>query len=734
VNEFLQQFLVESRELIEQASDGLLSLERSPGDAECLDTAFRAFHTLKGGAGIVEFPAMEHALHAAEDVLSNARSGKHPLTTELVGHCLECLDRILQWLDKLEETGELPSISDAQVEQVVGRFRTTDRDPPEASPGAANNAGESWIAALLKRNPGVRAAAVTAVQFIPDVDCFYQGEDPLARMTALPGLLALDLDPVSAWPPVETFDPFASNLVLTALTASSLRDVTVYMRGHVGECAILPVDSAGSSANDASLSQRARAVLEAQVALLAAGDPENLPGRVGSAGLTSANVLRFCGRSDDATMLANATEKGLRKNTVQPLLGALERVLESRSQAPAVVAPSPQRVDVAPRTLRVDTGRIDALVRLTGELTVAKNSIGHVARLAQTGNDSVASILKDHHGVLERLVAELQRSVLGMRVLPLRSVLQRFPRILREMSASIGKPVELDIEGADTEADKAIVEMLFEPLLHIVRNALDHGVEPADERVLRGKPPIAILKIRAGRQGDRVHIDVSDDGAGIDTDRVREVAKERGLVTDDALRVMTEADILDFIFAPGFSTAAKVTELSGRGVGMDAVRSAVERVGGRVSLESRRGHGTTVRLSLPFSVMMTHVMTVEAGGQIFGIPLDVVVETVRVARESISRVGAAHAIVLRDRMVPVFELARLLGASHEMPVETEATIVVTSFAGQVGGIQIDRLGDRMEVMLEPLEGLLSGMPGIAGTTLLGDGRVLLVLDIGELLQ
>jgi two-component system, chemotaxis family, sensor kinase CheA len=267
-----------------------------------------------------------------------------------------------------------------------------------------------------------------------------------------------------------------------------------------------------------------------------------------------------------------------------------------------------------------------------------------------------------------------------------------------------------------------------------VRNAIDHGVEAAKDRVISGKPPVAALQIRAARQGDRVLIEVSDDGGGVDVDRVREVAKERGVVTAEALRSMTEADIIDLVFAPGFSTASKVTELSGRGVGMDAVRSAVERVGGRVSIESRRGLGTTVRLSLPFSVMMTHVMTVEAGDQMFGIPLDVVVETVRVAKETITGVGAGRATVLRDRTIPVFDLARLLGVSRETSAEAEPIIVVVAFAGQLGGIQVERLGERMEGMLAPLEGLLSGTPGIAGTTLLGDGRVLLVLDIGELLQ
>jgi two-component system, chemotaxis family, sensor kinase CheA len=734
VNDFLQQFLLESRELIDQASDGLLGLERSDREADRLDAVFRAFHTLKGGAGIVEFPAMERVMHAAEDVLNDARSGKRPLTTGLVGQCLACLDRVLQWLDMLEQTGELPSIGDEQVEQLVSRLAATGGEPSAAGLNATNTTRQSWVAAILQRYPSVHAEVLTAIQFIPDTDCFYRGEDPVGRFTALPGLLALELEPVTAWAPLDSLDPFASNLILTALSASSLRDVSAYMEGHTGECEILPVVPDGVSASEPALRQQARDVLEAQVALLGGEDPESIVGRVGSAGLTAANVLRFCGRVADTTMLAQATERSLRDNTVQPLREAIARVLGLEVPVRSDATESAQRVDVAPRTLRVDSARIDALVRLTGELTVAKNSLGHVASLARASNDSVAGVLKNHHGVLERLVGELQRSVLAMRVLPLRSVLQRFPRVLREMAASLGKSVELGIEGDDTEADKAIVEMLFEPLLHVVRNAVDHGVETPDERLARGKPPVASLQIRAARQGDRIHIEVSDDGGGIDVDRVRAVARERGVANDDALRAMTEADIVDLVFTPGFSTAAKVTGLSGRGVGMDAVRSAVERVGGRVSLESRRGQGTTVKLSLPFSVMMTHVMTVEAGDQMFGIPLDVVVETVRVARENITGVGAAHATVLRDRTIPVFELARVLGVSREMRAEAEAVIVVTAFAGQLGGIQVDRLGERMEVMLEPLAGLLAATPGIVGTTLLGDGRVLLVLDIGELLQ
>jgi len=253
VNEFLQQFLVESRELIEQASSGLLALERSPQDAERLDGVFRAFHTLKGGAGIVEFPAMERAMHAAEDVLSDARSTQRPLTIEIVGHCLACLDEVLQWLDTLEETGELPSITAAHIDRIVSRFGVLGHEQHRAGPSSTSNAGENWVAAMLTRHANVRAEALTAIRFIADSDCFYRGEDPVGRMIGLPALLALDLEPLTAWPSLEEMDPFASNLMLTALTASPPGDVTECMRGHSGECAIVPVFPDGVAAGTTSL-------------------------------------------------------------------------------------------------------------------------------------------------------------------------------------------------------------------------------------------------------------------------------------------------------------------------------------------------------------------------------------------------------------------------------------------------------------------------------------------------
>jgi two-component system chemotaxis sensor kinase CheA len=381
----------------------------------------------------------------------------------------------------------------------------------------------------------------------------------------------------------------------------------------------------------------------------------------------------------------------------------------------------------------VSAERIDALVRLTGELIIAKNSIGHALKLAEHDGSGSTLKMKSQHAALDRLVTELQRAVIGMRVLPLRVVFQRFPRLVRELSAELRKPAVLVVEGEDTEADKAIVEVLAEPLVHLVRNALDHGVEQADVRTSFGKPAVATIRLRAARAGEHVVVEVADDGVGIDVGKIKQAALQRNLLTADAAAALRDEELLDLIFLPGFSTAQAVTELSGRGVGMDAVRSAVTRLGGHVEARTELGKGTTVRLTLPFSVLITQVMTVEAGGQWFGIPLDAIVETMRADAVSIFPVGAAHAIVLRERTVPLVRLADLL-AKGSTPAGGGGPIVVTQLGGETGAVQVDKIGERIDIILTPLQGLLAAVPGLAGSALMGDGSVLLVLDLAEFVR
>ncbi len=629
MNEFVEQFLIEGRELVAQGNDDLLALEERPDDRERLDGAFRAFHTLKGAAGIVDFVAMSRALHAAEDVLSAVRSNSAPVTPGLINLCLACLDQVSAWIDRMRSSGEIPADADAEADDLLRRF----------------------------------------------------------AVLALPGTAPLVPE-----------------------TASDARR---------------PEDAA-------SLAGIAHALLEAQKLMLAEPATEGVAARLESASRVAANVLRHHGRSLDVTDLEGPLQSSLLAGNAEAMIAAIDRILEALAKPPPDEPGTlPQQAPEA--TLRVDVDRIDTLVRLTGELLIAKNAIGHSAERAQSGGDprTLAVALKNQHLELDRLVSEVQRSVFNLRVLPLQHAFQRFPRLIREMATALGKPARLIIEGATTEADKAIVEAIAEPLLHVLRNGLDHGLEDASERAALGKPATATIHLRAERQGEHVVIEVKDDGRGIDVARVRDVARQRNAAPEAAIAAMSDEEAINLIFAPGFSTASRVTDLSGRGVGMDVVRNTIERLGGHVSVSSQRKRGTTVRFVLPFTVMMTQVLTVEAAGQVFGVPLESVVETVRVGRSAISHVGAARAMVLRDRTLPVIDLGHALGCEARPP-EGDANVLVVAVGGQLGAIEVDRLGERMDVMLKPPEGLLAGVPGIDGTTLLGDGKVLIVLDLGEI--
>lgn len=636
MNEFIEQFLIEARDYVEQATSALHTLERAPQDAPALDALFRAFHTLKGSAGIVEFAAMERLLHAGEDALSAIRNTGAAVSAELNAACVACLDQTLRWLDAMERTGTLP----------------------------------------------------------PDADADAQATRVLQRVQA-------------------AFQPRSAHAVTS---------------GDAPEAEHAPAHSLQP------LSAAAQDLLAAQLAMLDNMPEGSFAGRATSAGTAAANVLSASGLEAAAQRITQATAQSLVATDPKPLQTRLAAILRGEPEAPAAPAAEHALPEALTRTLRIDAERVEALVRLVGELTIVKNALGHTAGLAQHDTARVTGALKEQHAVLDRITGEMQRAVLGMRVLPLRTVFSRFPPLVREMTAALGKRARLTIHGEATEADKAIVEALFEPLLHVLRNAIGHGIEDAATRTRNGKDPFATLTLRATREGDRVIVEVQDDGAGIDLARVGSLAVERGLVTRETLEAMDAAAVADLVFAPGFSTAASVTELSGRGVGMDAVRTAIGRIGGAVTLHSEPGRGTRVRFSLPFSVMMTQVMTVEAGGQRFGIPLDAVVETLRVPQATLTRVGTAYAIAHRDRTLPLFELAQLLQVAAPAPQAAEALIVVVTFAGQWGGIRVERLGERMEVMLKPLEGLLAGLRGITGTTITGDGRVLLVLDMAEVLS
>ncbi|MGZ4954369.1 MAG: ATP-binding protein [Methylobacter sp.] len=390
-----------------------------------------------------------------------------------------------------------------------------------------------------------------------------------------------------------------------------------------------------------------------------------------------------------------------------------------------------------PKTLKVDQDKIDNLMGLIGEMVVAKNSLPYLAGRAemQYGVRELAREIKNQYAVINRIAEEMQDAIMQVRMMPVSFIFQRFPRLVRDTSRKLGKEVNLILEGENTEADKNIVEALADPLIHIVRNSLDHGIETPEIRRAAGKPEAGRLTIRATQEADRVYIEISDDGKGINPDIIKRNAYEKGIIDELTMERLTDQEAINLVFAAGFSTVEVISDLSGRGVGMDVVRNAVEKVNGTVTLDSEVGKGTRIRLSLPLSMAVTNVMIVESDRQIFGVPMDMVVETVRVPRKAVRTIKKRLATVLRGRIVPLLALNDLLAINAEPLANGDdqlATLVVRINDEHVG-ILVDDFRETVDIILKPMAGIIGGLTGYAGSALLGDGSVLMVLNPKELM-
>jgi two-component system chemotaxis sensor kinase CheA len=651
MDELIEQFAIEARELVQQASDDLLSLEKNPGDRERLESAFRAIHTLKGSVGLFDFGPMHAVLHRAEDLLSQARAGNIAVDAALVDPMLAVIEWVDDSIDGISRTGHLSEAQNKQASRLLGLLKSemTGRETDEQV--SAPTAIPDWALPLQLRFSETDRTS-TAIRYEPHPECFFNGDDPLATISRLPNLRHLAFLLKEPTPSPEDYDPFRCHLVIEAVSGGSLAEAEAAFR-------LIP----------------------------------------------------------DQVMLA-------------PLPAS------SIQRTPAPSETSPERLaDRQTTTMRVDSARIDKLIEIAGELITAKNGLVPLAEEARNhGNGSLARRIGSSHQEIERLVASLYSAVTQARMIPLEQTFRRFPRLVRETSAKLGKALDLVIEGETVEADREIVENLFEPLLHLIRNGLDHGIEPEVERLRTSKPARGRILLRARQRGDQIEIEVADDGRGMDPKRIRKTAIDRGLVTEAQASSLPERYILQFVFAAGFSTASSVSDLSGRGVGLDVVQTSIQRLGGTLEMHSTAGSGTSFILKLPISFSMAQLMVVEVGGERYGIPIADVVETHKLPASAVQSVRAGRAFILRNRTMPLLSLAELLQMPSPNAPSGDLKVLIVRAGEHKIGVTVDAIAERAETLTRPLAGVLQDVAGISGTTLLGDGKVLLVLNLEELVQ
>jgi len=760
MNPLLQQFIQESRDSLESISAELMALERAPASSERMAGLFRLVHSLKGNSGLFDFPEMTRVLHAGEDLMGAVRDGRVAYSPELADTLLDAMDFVTLQLDEIEGSGAAGAGHAADAAALAARLRALApaAEAPVGAPAAAVAAGAAQLPLpRFEQLPeAARQAAASALQqgsplfllaYRPEPECFFKGEDPFHQARQLPGLLwggaALHETP----PALAEMDCYRSVLTYTMLAAAPRATLDAYFRytpEQVRIEAVTPGDG---------LEACRQALLAAQGEILEL--PDGVAWLRGRLQATAAS-LRGCLGPEPAGLDA-ALAAALAEPAAAPLRDWLAGY-DARSAAAAAAdrrgaAPAQgqgrnggddepafnRRADDGQlgKVLKVDQGKVDRLMNLIGEMVVAKNGLPYLANRAeqQHGLRDLARDIKANYAVINRIAEEMQDAIMQVRMMPASVVFQRFPRLVRDISRKLGKEVQLVLEGEETEADKNIVEVLADPLIHIVRNSLDHGLEPPEDRAAAGKPRCGRLLIRAGQESDRVVIEIADDGRGIDTAAVKRKALAQGLIDPAAAEAMSEQEATELIFAPGFSTAAAITDLSGRGVGMDVVRTTIAKAGGSVELRSRLGAGTTLRLSLPLSMAVTNVMVVETDGQIFGIPMDAVVETMRLPASAIHHIKSAMTTTLRGRVIPLKPLNELLAIEAEPQANSdgELAVLVLRLHGERIGILVDGFRDVIDVILKPLPGELGRLSTYAGSALLGDGAVLMVLNPKELL-
>jgi two-component system chemotaxis sensor kinase CheA len=652
MDELIEQFAIEARELVQQASDDLMALEADAGNREHLESAFRAIHTLKGSVGLFDLGPMQGVLHHAEDLLSQARAGTIVVDATLIDPLFSVVEWVDDSIDAIVETGHLSDAQDRQATRLLGLLKSemTERETDE--PASPSTAIPDWALSLAKSLPSADTPGATiAIRYEPHPECFFNGDDPLATISRLPDLRHLSLSLREPPPSLKDYDPFRCSLVIEAISGGP------------------------------------RSELEAEFRLI----------------------------PDQVTLVV------------------LPRTDDQRTSA-ATDAPA-ERLTDRQTTMRVDSARIDRLIEIAGELVTAKNSLAPLAEEARShGDGALARRIDSSHEEIERLVASLYSAVTEARMIPLEQTFRRFPRLVRDTSMRLGKALDLVIEGETVEADREIVENLFEPLLHLIRNGLDHGIEPEGERLQSSKPARGRILLRARQRGDQIEIEVTDDGRGMDPERIRTTAVDRGLLTATQAASLPDGDALQLVFAPGFSTTSRVSDLSGRGVGLDVVQRSIQRLGGTLDMQSTLGTGTVFTLRLPVSFSMTQLMVVEVGGERYGIPISDILETQKVAAHAVQSIRAGRAFVLRDRTIPLLHLADLLQIPRASAASADLKVLVVRAGEDQVGVVVDAIAERAETLTRPLAGLLQGVTGIAGTTLLGDGRVLLVLDLEELIR
>ncbi len=724
--DILQDFLVEAGEILEQLQEQLVDLENNPEDSDLLNAIFRGYHTVKGGAGFLSLTELVDVCHGAENVFDIMRNGQRKLTPELMDVILQATDVVVDMFEKVKARDPLEAADQTLLDTLhhLSQPESEDEAAPaapvvEATPEPVTQAPAADDLGIDLFEEESSASADSGIDEISE-DEFEKLLDELHGPNGAPGKAKEEATPNPAIVAAASGDDDITDDEFEALLdqlhgkgkfASSSDEAE---KPKSEPAPTTPPPSSKSDDEDIT-DDEFEALLDQ---LHGEGKGPSAKPQTGAAPEVKATPVEAPKEEKKETPPAN-------KPAPAP---AAKKEAKASPPAPKKddkkQAPPPQ----AETTVRVDTKRLDQIMNMVGELVLVRN------RLLSLGININDENMSKAIANLDVVTGDLQGAVMKTRMQPIKKVFGRFPRVVRDLARSLKKEIVLELEGEETDLDKNLVEALADPLVHLVRNSVDHGIEMPDEREASGKPRTGTVKLAASQEGDHILLTIEDDGKGMDAEKLKSIAIERGVLDADAAARMSDIEAFNLIFAPGFSTKTEISDISGRGVGMDVVKTKINQLNGSVNIFSELGKGTRLEIKVPLTLAILPTLMIIVGGQTFALPLSSVNEILNVDLSKTNTVDGQLTMIVRSKAIPLFYLREWL---RRVPGEIERDkghVVVVQMGTLQVGFVVDALIGQEEVVIKPLDELLQGTPGMAGATITSDGGIALILDIPSLLK
>jgi two-component system chemotaxis sensor kinase CheA len=704
--EILQDFLVEAGEILEQLQEQLVDLENNPEDSDLLNAIFRGYHTVKGGAGFLSLTELVNVCHGAENVFDAMRNGQRSLTPELMDVILQATDEVVAMFDAVKVGEPLVAVEQNILDTLHRLSKPESKDEQVNAPEVQQDLAPIAQAPKAKSetHDGGDSGDFSEDEFEALLDELHGGGAPGGQANT------------------QIAEPLATSADEQDISDDEFEKLLDELHGKGKRPAV--VDTSASPVAKAAAEEESTDISDVEFEELL----DQLHGKGNGPAVEAAEKTSASSPPAAVSVAKPQAKKAAPKPATTP------------APKPAVPAPKPvakkeeKKAAVPPQgetTVRVDTKRLDQIMNMVGELVLVRNRLLSLG--INVNNENMAKAIAN----LDVVTGDLQGAVMKTRMQPIKKVFGRFPRVVRDLARTLKKEITLELEGEETDLDKNLVEALADPLVHLVRNSVDHGIEMPEDRKAAGKPTTGTVKLAASQEGDHILLSIVDDGKGMDPEKLKEIAIGRGVLDADAAARMSDEEAFSLIFAPGFSTKTEISEVSGRGVGMDVVKTKINQLNGSVRISSQMGVGTTLEIKVPLTLAILPTLMIVVGAQTFALPLGSVNEIINMDMSKTNTVDNQLTMIVRSKAIPLFYLREWLQRkpySTEKLDKSKGHVVVVQIGTQLLGFVVDALIGQEEVVIKPLDDLLQGTPGMAGATITSDGGIALILDIPGLLK